>query len=114
LLPINHMEGHIVSVLTETKVDNFPALSLLISGGHTEMVLIQSWGNYEVIGETLDDAIGEAYDKTARLLGLSYPGGPHISNLARQAREENLSDINISFPRPMMSSGDYNFSLSGL
>ena len=114
VLAVNHMEGHIASVLLESKVTNFPALGLLISGGHTELVLINNWGEYKRIGETQDDAIGEAYDKVARMLDLPYPGGPEISKLAKQAREENLSNESISFPRPMIGSGDLNFSLSGL
>lgn len=118
LLPVNHMEGHIVSVLLEKdqlKVTaEFPSLALLISGGHTEIIEIESWGNYKKIGETLDDAIGEAYDKVARMIGLEYPGGPKISLLAQSAREENLSDERIIFPRPMIHSPDLNFSLSGL
>src|SRR3989338_1351029 len=84
VIPVNHMEGHIASVLiSENKNEiQFPALALLISGGHTELVNIKNWGEYEILGETLDDAVGEAFDKTARMLGLPYPGGPEISRLA--------------------------------
>ncbi|MFA7193400.1 MAG: tRNA (adenosine(37)-N6)-threonylcarbamoyltransferase complex transferase subunit TsaD [Candidatus Paceibacterota bacterium] len=114
VLPVNHMEGHIVSVLTEKENPNFPAISLLISGGHTEIIEIESWGNYKKIGETLDDAVGEAYDKVARMVGLEYPGGPQISRLAQSARDLNLSDEQIVFPRPMLHTPDLNFSLSGL
>jgi len=119
LLPVNHMEGHIVSVLKESKLEQFPAIALLISGGHTELILIKSWGEYEIIGRTLDDAVGEAYDKVARILGLPYPGGPEISKLAEEGRhvkrgENKNRSEEISFPRPMIGSGDYNFSLSGL
>lgn len=120
VIPINHMEGHILSTLidsnkTETQEIylsefKFPALALLISGGHTELVLIKDWLNYEKIGATKDDAIGEAFDKTARLLGLPYPGGPKISELAK----EGVKRDNIKLPRPMIDSGDYNFSFSGI
>jgi len=108
------MEGHIVSVLLEKDQPNFPAVALLISGGHTEIIEIESWGQYKKIGETLDDAVGEAYDKVARMIGLEYPGGPQISRLAQTARDQNLSDEQITFPRPMLHSADLNFSLSGL
>lgn len=114
VLPVNHMEGHIASVLVTSEKVEFPALALLISGGHTEIVLIKNWGEYEILGQTKDDAIGEAYDKVARMLNLPYPGGPEISKLAKEAREENLSDSEIVFPRPMIGSKDYDFSLSGL
>lgn len=114
IIPTNHMEGHIASVLLKQRVPlGFPALALLISGGHTELVLMQSWTDKKVLGETMDDAVGEAFDKVARMLGLPYPGGPEISRLASQAREQNLQ-LEIRFPRPMLNSGDYNFSFSGL
>jgi N6-L-threonylcarbamoyladenine synthase len=138
VIPVNHMEGHITSVLMDPEAGDkisFPALSLLISGGHTQLVLIKNWGQYEVIGNTKDDAVGEAYDKVARLLDLPYPGGPQISSLADTAREKIKSGDNflnpenpkekidfkevcekyeISLPRPMISSGDYDFSFSGI
>jgi N6-L-threonylcarbamoyladenine synthase len=108
------MEGHVVSPLIEsnTKVQ-FPALALLISGGHTELVHIKDWTEYEVIGRTRDDAIGEAFDKVARLLSLPYPGGPHISKLAAQGREQNVTP-RYQFPRPMINSKDFDFSFSGI
>jgi len=115
----NHMEGHIASVLAnkteEFSMTNlqFPILALLISGGHTELVLMQSWTLKKVIGETKDDAVGEAFDKVARMLGLPYPGGPEISKLATEAREKDLH-LEVQLPRPMINSGDYNFSFSGL
>lgn len=114
VLPSNHMEGHIASVLlsSQNKV-NFPALALLISGGHTELVLIKNWLDYEVIGKTKDDAVGEAFDKVARILSLPYPGGPHISKLAEQARSESIIP-KIKFPRPMLKTPDFDFSFSGL
>jgi N6-L-threonylcarbamoyladenine synthase len=116
VIPANHMEGHIASILIENsdKRDfEFPALALLISGGHTELVYIEGWGKYEVIGSTRDDAVGEAFDKTARLLNLPYPGGPEISKLAEKARTENYPHI-AKFPRPMMHSSNLDFSFAGL
>ena len=95
VIPVNHMEGHIASVLYQNRSENrklktqkvaFPALTLLISGGHTQLVLARAWGRYELLGETRDDAVGEAFDKVARILTLSYPGGPEISRLAERAR----------------------------
>lgn len=128
----NHMLGHITSVLFKTDemkdkklnpldrqagIKNnrikFPAVALLISGGHTELVFLKSWLEIEKLGETLDDAIGEAFDKVARMLGLPYPGGPEISKLAEEAREQNIKSEK-KFPRPMINSKDYNFSFSGL
>ncbi len=115
VVPANHMEGHITSVLIEDERNPvlFPALALLISGGHTEIVEIESWGSYKIIGQTVDDAVGEAFDKVARLIGLPYPGGPEISKLAEKARVENLPKT-AKFPRPMLSSHNLNFSFSGL
>ncbi|MFH0804276.1 MAG: tRNA (adenosine(37)-N6)-threonylcarbamoyltransferase complex transferase subunit TsaD, partial [Candidatus Zambryskibacteria bacterium] len=110
----NHMEGHITSVLFgDTKI-KFPALALLISGGHTELVFLKNWNEKEKIGETQDDAVGEAFDKVARMLGLPYPGGPEISRLASQARESGIANQEFRFPRPMIHSKDFNFSFSGL
>jgi len=115
LIPVNHMEGHIASVLLEQQVTAFPVLALLISGGHTELILINEWGTYKKIGQTVDDAVGEAYDKVARMIGLPYPGGPEISKLATTARESSKEiPEEISLPRPMLHSKDYNFSFSGL
>lgn len=116
VIPTNHMEGHIASVLienTDTTKVQFPALALLISGGHTEIVHIENWGKYKVIGKTRDDAVGEAFDKAARMLGLPYPGGPEISRLAERARSENIPHI-AKLPRPMIHSKDLDFSFSGL
>ena len=112
VIPTNHMEGHIAAVLTQGEV-KFPALALLISGGHTELVLAKKWGEYEVLGQTRDDAVGEAFDKVARILGLPYPGGPEISRLAKEARRVSLA-APFSLPRPMLKSDDYDFSFSGL
>jgi N6-L-threonylcarbamoyladenine synthase len=115
VIPANHMEGHITSVLVseDKNTVKFPTLSLLISGGHTEIVEIDSWGSYKIIGQTVDDAVGEVFDKVARLLGLTYPGGPEISKLAKYARENNLPKI-AKLPRPMLTSQNNNFSFSGL
>lgn len=116
VVPVNHMEGHILSsVFTETKLPEvaFPALALLISGGHTELVRMDGWHTYKKIGETRDDAVGEAFDKVARMLGLQYPGGPEISARARSAREKNLP-VFAPLPRPMLDSDNLDFSFSGL
>ena len=131
IYPINHMEGHIVGGIAEQKITptplckegqpehfveipkiKYPAICLLISGGHTELVLSKASGQYEKIGETQDDATGEAYDKVARLLSLPYPGGPEIGRLAKLGREQSVEKLN--FPRPMIHSKDLNFSFSGL
>ena len=110
------MEGHILSsIFTDNTLPDisFPALALLISGGHTELVLMNEWTEYTKIGQTRDDAAGEAFDKVARMLGLPYPGGPEISNLAKEAREKSLT-TDIILPRPMMDSPNLDFSFSGL
>ncbi len=119
-IAVNHMQGHIASVLPLENTDSiknaevkFPALALLISGAHTELIHIESWLNKTKIGETQDDAIGEAFDKTARMLGLPYPGGPKISKLAKKAKENNIK-LEINFPRPMIHSKNLDFSFSGL
>ncbi len=116
LFGVNHMEGHLVSSLVqhETLEDtNLPLVALLISGGHTEFIHMKEWFSYEVIGKTLDDAVGEAFDKIARMLGLPYPGGPHISRLAENARKNNLPK-QYSLPRPMLSHDTCDMSFSGL
>lgn len=110
LIPTNHLEGHAVSPLLENKKIELPAIALVASGGHTELVLIKKLGEYEKIGATCDDAAGEAFDKVARLLGLPYPGGPNLSKLAETVTHQNTWTL----PRPMLHSGDYNFSFSGL
>ncbi len=114
VMPINHMEGHISSVLLNLRSPvKFPAVALLISGGHTELVLIRDWLTYQILGQTRDDAVGEAYDKVARMLGLAYPGGPKVAQLAQQARTEGISS-RFNFPRPMIKSDNADFSFSGL
>lgn len=157
LLLANHMEGHLISSLAQLSpgtshtlktfaLENvqLPVLALLISGGHTEFVLMKSWFEYEVVGETQDDAVGEAFDKVARMLGLPYPGGPEISKLAQQSREtpqklaskkssdllarrqstsrqgearlfsQQVSAALVTLPRPMLHSKNLDFSFSGL
>lgn len=120
VVPVNHMEGHVLASIFDVDRDDqlsdiaFPALSLLISGGHTEFVLMKTWGTYEKIGQTRDDAVGEAFDKVARLMGLPYPGGPQISKLAQKARVKQLPPYKDNLPRPMLHSGDLDFSFSGL
>ena len=113
ILGANHLEGHIYSnwLNPDFKIKSvkFPILNLIVSGGHTELVLMTDYGKYKIIGETLDDAIGEAFDKVARLLGLGYPGGPLISKLA-----ENGNPDRYPLPSPMIHSKNYNFSYSGL
>ena len=108
VLPINHLEAHIYANFVEHEV-KLPALALVVSGGHTLLVLMKAHGKYEIIGETVDDAAGEAFDKTAKLLGLGYPGGPALSRLAEKGNPEKFN-----FPRPMINSKDFNFSFSGL
>jgi N6-L-threonylcarbamoyladenine synthase len=112
--PTNHMKGHIASVLLNTTREvQFPALALLISGGHTEIVLARNWNEYEVIGQTRDDAVGEAFDKVARMLELPYPGGPEISKRAQASRDAGLQN-KVILPRPMLHSDNLDMSFSGL
>jgi len=120
LIPINHMEGHLISSLVKRKNSSgilqnirIPVLALLVSGGHTEFVLMQTWFNYEVIGETLDDAVGEAFDKVARMLELPYPGGPEISKLAGKARSQSWTS-DVQLPRPILNTNNCDVSFSGL
>ncbi len=120
LIAINHMEGHVLSALAHDKGETLiiadvesPVLALLISGGHTELVLMKKWLEYELVGQTRDDAVGEAFDKVARMLALPYPGGPEISSLAEDARREDEKNP-YTLPRPMMNSGTCDFSFAGL
>lgn len=119
LVPVNHMEGHIYSISAngqkEFPLHNFtyPYLSLLISGGHTQLVLAPNKDEYKIIGNTKDDAVGEAFDKVARMIDLPYPGGPAISKIAKNARAEGLTSW-VTLPRPMMHSSDMDFSFSGI
>ena len=107
LVPVNHMAGHIYAARF-VKPFEFPLIALLVSGGHTELVYMQEDGSYEIIGETRDDAAGEAYDKVGRVLGLSYPSGKEIDELAHHGKE------NYHFPRAMIHEANYDFSFSGL
>jgi N6-L-threonylcarbamoyladenine synthase len=109
LLGANHMEGHLYSFLLENEKIKFPAIALLVSGGHTMILLMKSLTEWKKLGETRDDAVGEAFDKVARLLGLPYPGGPEVEKLAKEGDPEA-----IPFPRPMMHTKDFDFSFSGL
>lgn len=125
IMPTDHMEGHIMSVFgkkSKAGKGSFqipkiktPLLSLLVSGGHTQLIVSKKWMEYEIVGETLDDAVGEAYDKVARMLGLDYPGGPQISRLAEEMRAKGIKpNLPKELPRPMMYSKDFKFSYSGL
>jgi N6-L-threonylcarbamoyladenine synthase len=109
LIRVNHLEGHIYSNRLSRPELKPPFVIALLSGGNTMLVHVRGWGDYRVMGQTLDDAAGEAFDKVAKALGLGYPGGPAISRLAQQGRPDA-----IDFPRALLNSGDYSFSLSGL
>ncbi|MCX6787363.1 MAG: tRNA (adenosine(37)-N6)-threonylcarbamoyltransferase complex transferase subunit TsaD [Candidatus Kaiserbacteria bacterium] len=129
LIAVNHMEGHIFAALVSERSDlnassqgrileikdvAMPVLALLISGGHTQLVLMREWLRYELIGETRDDAVGEAFDKVARMLALPYPGGPEISRLAESVRELGSFASKFTLPRPMIDSMTCDFSFAGL
>jgi len=109
VLGVHHLEGHLLSPLLATDRPAFPFIALLVSGGHTQLMRVDGVGKYTLLGETLDDAAGEAFDKSAKLLGLGYPGGPAISRLA-----EFGDPAAYKLPRPMLHSKDFNFSFSGL
>jgi N6-L-threonylcarbamoyladenine synthase len=106
---IHHLEGHLLSPLLSARPPRFPFVALLVSGGHTQLMRVQQVGRYELLGETQDDAAGEAFDKTAQMLGLGYPGGPALSRLAESGKPGRYR-----LPRPMIASGDLEFSFSGL
>lgn len=106
---VHHLEGHLLSPLLATPRPDFPFVALLVSGGHTQLMRVDGIGRYQLLGETLDDAAGEAFDKTAQLLGLGYPGGPALARLA-----EHGEAYRHTLPRPMLNSGDLDFSFSGL
>ncbi len=116
IIGVNHIEGHIYSNWLINKKIEFPALILIVSGGHTELVLMRNYGKYKIIGQTLDDAAGECFDKTAWLLGLGFPGGPAIAKEAEKfpSFAKASEGKKIDLPRPMINSKDYNFSFSGL
>lgn len=106
---VHHMEAHLLAPMLEEPAPEYPFLALLVSGGHTQLVAVQAAGDYDILGESLDDAAGEAFDKTAKLLDLGYPGGPAISALAEQGRPDRFQ-----FPRPMTDRPGLDFSFSGL
>jgi N6-L-threonylcarbamoyladenine synthase len=109
VVPVHHMEGHLLAPMLEAVPPEYPFLALLVSGGHSMLIKVGGLGEYEQLGTTLDDAVGEAFDKTAKLLGLGYPGGPALAKLA-EAGDENAYDL----PRPMISKPGFDFSFSGL
>jgi len=106
---VHHLEGHLLSPLLSDPAPSFPFVALLVSGGHTQLMRVDGVGRYTLLGETLDDAAGEAFDKSAKLLGLGYPGGPALAQLAASGRPGIYK-----LPRPMLHSGDLEFSFSGL
>ncbi len=109
---VHHLEGHLLAPLLEENPPQFPFVALLVSGGHSQLMRVDGIGEYTLLGDTLDDAAGEAFDKTAKLLGLGYPGGPALARLAAQSK--NKENSNFKLPRPMLNSKDLNFSFSGL
>ena len=109
VIPVHHMEGHLLAPMLEDEPPEFPFLALLVSGGHSMLIAVSGLGEYELLGTTLDDAVGEAFDKSAKLLGLGYPGGPALAALAEDG-DENA----YSFPRPMLNRPGFDFSFSGL
>ena len=109
VLGVHHIEAHLMAVMLEENKPSYPFLSLIVSGGHTLLMQVNAFGDYHVLGQTLDDAVGEAFDKTATLLGLSYPGGPALAKLAEQGNSDRFK-----FPRPMVDRPGLDFSFSGL
>ncbi len=109
VLGVHHMEGHLLAPMLSDEKPEFPFIALLVSGGHTMLVDVQALGQYKILGESLDDAVGEAFDKTAKLLGLPYPGGPELASLAT-----TVSSTDLRFPRPMVDRPGLDFSFSGL
>ena len=108
-LPVHHLEGHLLSPFLSADPPRFPFVALLVSGGHTQLMRVREVGDYTLLGETVDDAAGEAFDKTAKLLGLGYPGGPALAALAEHGRADAFA-----LPRPLLHSGDLDFSFAGL
>lgn len=108
-IAVHHLEGHLMAPLLEDPAPEFPFIALLASGGHTQLIEVSNFGRYRLLGETLDDAAGEAFDKTAKLLGLGYPGGPELAKLAKQGKVGRFQ-----FPRPMTDRPGLDFSFSGL
>ena len=106
---VHHLEGHLLSPFLSVDPPEFPFIALLVSGGHTQLMRVDRVGSYEILGETIDDAAGEAFDKSAKLMGLPYPGGPHLSRLAQHG-----DATAFKLPRPLLHSGNLDFSFSGL
>jgi len=109
VVPVHHMEGNLLAPMLEESPPEYPFLALLVSGGHTMLIAVAGLGDYTVLGTTRDDAVGEAFDKSAKLLGLGYPGGPALAALA-----EDGNDKSVDFPRPMLNRAGFDFSFSGL
>ena len=109
VLGVHHLEGHLLSPFLGADPPQFPFVALLVSGGHTQLMRVEGVGRYDLLGETIDDAAGEAFDKSAKLMGLGYPGGPALSRLAQQGRPDAFK-----LPRPLLRSGDLDFSFAGL
>jgi N6-L-threonylcarbamoyladenine synthase len=109
IIAVHHLEGHLLSPFLSADPPEFPFVALLVSGGHTQLMRVDDIGRYALLGETIDDAAGEAFDKTAKLLGLPYPGGPQLAKLA-----EGGDALAFKFPRPLLHSGDLDFSFAGL
>ena len=109
VLGIHHLEGHLLSPFLSADAPQFPFVALLVSGGHTQLMRVDGVGEYAILGETIDDAAGEAFDKSAKLLGLGYPGGPALSRMAQQGDARAFA-----LPRPLLHSGDLDFSFAGL
>ncbi|KPQ22908.1 MULTISPECIES: tRNA (adenosine(37)-N6)-threonylcarbamoyltransferase complex transferase subunit TsaD [unclassified Halomonas] len=109
VLGVHHMEGHLLAPMLEDEAPDFPFVALLVSGGHTQLVEVNGLGDYQLLGESVDDAAGEAFDKAAKMLGLAYPGGPHVAALAEQGNTDRFR-----FPRPMTDRPGLDFSFSGL
>jgi N6-L-threonylcarbamoyladenine synthase len=109
VIPVHHMEGHLLAPMLEETPPDYPFLALLVSGGHTMLIAVKGLGDYELLGTTLDDAVGEAFDKSAKLLGLGYPGGPALAKLAETGNESAFP-----LPRPMLNRAGFDFSFSGL
>jgi N6-L-threonylcarbamoyladenine synthase len=106
---VHHLEGHLLSPFLSADPPEFPFVALLVSGGHTQLMRVDGVGRYELLGETIDDAAGEAFDKSAKLMGLPYPGGPHLARLAEQG-----DALSFKLPRPLLHSGNLDFSFAGL
>jgi N6-L-threonylcarbamoyladenine synthase len=110
LIKVNHIEGHVLAVLEKNKI-NYPAVALVVSGGHTQILHVKKQGDYKLIGQTRDDAAGECFDKAAKIMGLGYPGGPAVAEKSKNAKMQNCK---IKLPRPMINSGNFDMSFSGL